>query len=330
MQKLGGFKRRSTAMKTMLFAYAVGFASLGCVQIPLLGYGAAVLFVPAFVLLGYTLWWFARPAAAKAYVLFGLSLVGIGFLSALLYLFGNEIAIFKSLQLHGSVTDARQLAYRNTLLLLLAIHTAASAATSGLLYALFRFGKGNIARTFFLGWAPLPVLFLLMQLYDFVLPSVSAANMLLLLAGWLLLSAAVGYGSYRLTAGRTAYVAVFTALTFFAPPIGVTAFVVSVFLSILMPEVKDAPVEEAPTVGGRKPLYSKQLREAEADLRTHTSALEAIEAKIHSIDPGSAGAIDVLRRLETKKSECLVRKVAAEESLDRLQRLQNQREKGRL
>ncbi|MEJ2467736.1 MAG: hypothetical protein P8Y51_01455 [Campylobacterales bacterium] len=329
MQKLSGFKRRSTALKTMLFAYAVGFASLGCVQMPLLGYGSAALFAAAFVLLGYTLWWFARPAAPKEYVLFGLSLVGIGFLSALLYVFGNEIAVFKSLQLHGSVTEPRRLAYRNTLLLLLAIHTAAAAATSGLFYALFRFGKADIARTFFLGWAPMPALFLLMHLYDFLLPSVSAANLLLLFAGWLLLTAAVGYGSYQLTAGRASYVAVFTSLTFFAPPIGGTAFVLFVFLSILMPPVKEETPDEMPTAGGRKPLYSKQLRDAEADLKSHASALEAIDTKIRSIDPGSAGAIDVLRRLETKKSECLVRKVAAEEALDRLQRLQNQRGKER-
>lgn len=321
----GGFKRRSTALKTSLFAYAVGFASLSAVHIPLLGYGAAVLFALSFVLLGYTLWWFARPAHATSYLLFGLSLAGIGLLSGLLYTFINEIAYFNALQLHGSVTEARQDAYRNVLLLLLAFHTAASAATSGLLYALFRFGKRDIARTFFLGWTAMPLLFLLMHLYNFLLPSVSAANTMLLFAVWLLLSAAVAYGSYQLTEGNKRYVAVFTLLTFFAPPIGVTAFVVFLFLRILMPTVREEPLPEAPTVGGVKPLYSKQLHAAEAELTTQTSALEAIEARIRAVDPGHAGAMELLRGLETKKSECLVRKGAAEETIERLRRLQGLR-----
>lgn len=325
MHKTGGFKRRSTALKTSLFAYAVGFASLSAVHIPLLGYGAAVLFALSFVLMGYTLWWLARPAHATAYLLLGLSLAGVGLLSGLLYTFGNEIAYFNALQHHGSVTEARREAYRNALLLLLAFHTAASAATSGLLYALLRLKKRDIARTFFLGWTAMPLLFLLMHLYNFLLPSVSAANMMLLLAVWLLLCAAVAYGSYQLTEGSTRHVAVFTLLSFFAPPIGVTAFVVFLFLRILMPKLRDEPLEETPAAGGHNPLYSKQLHAAEAELKTQTSALEAIEARIRAVDPGHAGAMELLKGLETKKSECLVKKGAAEESIERLRRLQGQR-----
>lgn len=157
--------------------------------------------------------------------------------------------------------------------------------------------------------------------------------MIFALLGWLLLTAAAAFGSYRLTGGNYYVVAALTAMTFFAPPIGVIAFVLFAVGRSLMPPINDLPVEQeqgeaAPASSRRVPLqsnthYSQQLQEAQSALRKQQTALTAIEKKIEAIDPKSDGAIEQLETLEKEKAECAVKKIAAEETYDRLRKLQH-------
>lgn len=155
--------------------------------------------------------------------------------------------------------------------------------------------------------------------------------MIFALIGWLLATGAVAFGSYRLTRGNYYYVAAFTAMTFFAPPIGLGAFLLFTVLRMLMPPIKDIPVhdqdEETPAPE-RQPLqknphYTKQLEAAEAELDAYREALSGIEARITAIDSKSEGAVEQLKALEDEKAECAVKKIAAEEAYDRLRKLQH-------
>lgn len=157
--------------------------------------------------------------------------------------------------------------------------------------------------------------------------------MIFALFGWLLLTAATAFGSYRLTGGNYYVVAALTAMTFFAPPIGVSAFVLFAVGRTLIPPINDLPVEQehdgaSPVPSRREPLqsnthYSQQLIEAQSALREQQTALNAIEEKIGAIDPKSDGAIEQLEILEKEKAECAVKKIAAEETFDRLRKLQH-------
>lgn len=156
--------------------------------------------------------------------------------------------------------------------------------------------------------------------------------MIFALLGWLLATGAVAFASYRLTERNYYYVAAFTAMTLFAPPIGVSAFVLFAILRTLMPPIKDLPVretEEQPATSAERhpvqknPHYTKQLKAAEDKLLEQQKAMEAIEAKIAAIDPKSEDAAEQLASLEKEKSECAVAKIAAEEAYERLRKLQH-------
>lgn len=155
--------------------------------------------------------------------------------------------------------------------------------------------------------------------------------MIFALIGWLVATAAVAFGSYRVTRGNYYYVAAFAAMTFFAPPVGFGAFLLFALLHMLMPPIKEIPVhdqdEETPAAQRRplekNPHYTKQLEAAEAELDTHRKTLSHIEARINAIDAKSEGAAEQLKELETEKAECAVKKIAAEEAYDRLRKLQH-------
>lgn len=147
--------------------------------------------------------------------------------------------------------------------------------------------------------------------------------------GWLLLSAAVAFGSYRFTRGNVYYTGAFTAMTLFAPPIGATAFALFLLLRTLMPTIREIPVvpQEAaapePHTIQKNLHYAKQLEEAEGALKLKREALEAVEAKINAIDPKETEALKRLETLEAEKAECAVAMIAAEEAYDRLRKLQH-------
>jgi hypothetical protein len=157
--------------------------------------------------------------------------------------------------------------------------------------------------------------------------------MIFALFGWLLLSAAVTLGSYRLSGGNYYVVAALGAMTLFAPPIGAAAFAIYAVGHTLMPPINDLPVESdgeetTATPAHREPMrsnthYSEQLEEAQNALREQQTALKAIEEKIGAIDPKSDGAIETLESLEKEKAECAVKTIAAEERYERLKKLQH-------
>lgn len=153
--------------------------------------------------------------------------------------------------------------------------------------------------------------------------------MIVALIGWLLLTAAVAFGSYKLTHGNHYYVAAFTAITLFAPPVGFGAFVIFAVLRMLMPPIETVAVRTQDTPAAQRqpieknPHYAKQLEAAEAKLDAYREAFANIDAKINAIDAKTEGALETLEALEAEKAECAVKKIAAEEAYDRLRKLRH-------
>jgi len=155
--------------------------------------------------------------------------------------------------------------------------------------------------------------------------------MVMVFIGWLLAAGAVAFGSYRFTKGNTYYAAAFTLMTLFAPPIGLTAFVLFFLLRSLMPPVREVQViseSESPEIAEHGHLeknlhYATQLEAAEKALKKATEAFNAVEARINAIDPKTEGAMETLKDLEAEKTECAVKMIAAEEAYERLRKLQH-------
>jgi len=164
------FERRADVMEMLLFAYAVAVASLVCIHMPIFGAGAVILLVLALLLAGYGLWWMSLPDTRNASLFFGLLLLGLFLMTGVLVAFGSEIAAFSVLKLHNSVTEERFRDYRFYLSVLFLLHTLLSAAVVYVFYLLFRAGKHDLIRLFFLHWASMPAVFVLMSLYGLFLP----------------------------------------------------------------------------------------------------------------------------------------------------------------
>lgn len=170
MRILELFERRTDVVEMMLFSYAVAVASLVCLHMPIVAYGATVLLLLALCVFAYGLWWLAQPASRRDALFYALALFGIVLTAGLLSIFSGEIAEFSVVQLHNSVTEANLQAYERTLLLLLATHSVVSAGTTYALYLLFTLEKPGIVRLFLMQWLTLPALFLFMKLYGLFLP----------------------------------------------------------------------------------------------------------------------------------------------------------------
>lgn len=148
MQIFNLFERRATVMEMMLFAYAVGVASLACTHMPLVSYPAAALLLFAFALLAYGIWWLARPATRRDLLFFGGVLAGFAATAGVLIFFAATIGEFSVLQMHNSVTEAALHDYRATLLLQSGLHSVVCAATAYALYALFSLKTRDAVRLF--------------------------------------------------------------------------------------------------------------------------------------------------------------------------------------
>lgn len=170
MQIINLFERRATVMEMMLFAYALGIASLACAHMPLVSYPAIALLLFAFALLTYGVWWLARPASRRELLFFGGVSAGFAATIAVLVLFGSAISAFSILEIRNSVMATDLHHYRSALLQLAGLYTIVCAATAYALHALFDLETHNTIRLFALQWAALPILFTLMKCYGLFLP----------------------------------------------------------------------------------------------------------------------------------------------------------------
>jgi hypothetical protein len=230
--------QRASVIEMMLLAYTVWIAGFVCSRMPVMAYGAVALIALALLFFGYGLWRLARPASPKAYLLFALSLAGILALTGVLDAFASEMAAFTATKQNYGVTPELLRQHNMHLLLLFALHTAASALLTLAFYAFLRPSKRALVPLFALSWAAMPILFLLMELYGVLFPAVLKTDMLLIFIGWLIAVGVIGYGTYQVTEGSRRYTAVFMALAFFAPPVGAAAFVIFALLQILKPAGK--------------------------------------------------------------------------------------------
>jgi hypothetical protein len=301
----------------MLFAYAVGVGSLTSLHLPLLGYAATASFAIALAVLGFGFWKLASPETKLGYLWYAFVLVGIAAVAAVLYLLAAQVSGFEMLKLHNSITAARAHRYNGMLLMLFAAHTAASVLAVLAFFLLMRPQKINLVRFAALAWGAFPLLFLLMKFFS-LLPSASQTNIMLLLAGWLAVTAAVGFAVYLMTDGRRDYTAAFALLSLAAPPVGMSSAAVFIFVRSLMPGT--ASERYTPDAAEENPQYARQLQTAQSALEQHQEALIAVTAKLHKIDPESRGAQKKQKELERQLAMIEMKKIAAKESLERLQK----------
>lgn len=164
------FVRRGSVIEMMLFCYAAGVASLVCLHMPLVSYAAGLILPFALVGTGYGLWWLARPGTRRDIAFFSLALAGIAVSTLAMILFAKTMGDYSLLQLHNSVTQVDTAAYRKTLLMLLAIHSIATALCAYALHALLGLANIDLVRVALLQWFAMPLQFLLMKLYGLFLP----------------------------------------------------------------------------------------------------------------------------------------------------------------
>lgn len=308
----------TTRVETMLFAYAAGVGSLTAVHLPLIGYGAAALLAVALALLGLGFWQLAKPSVKTDYLWSTLLLAAIVAVTALLYMLAAQMTDFEMLQLHNSVTAASEHRYSGILLMLFAAHAGASLLAVLAFFLLLQPQKINLVRFAALVWGTFPVLFLLMKLFT-LLPSASQTDMMVLLAGWLAVTAAAAFATYVMTGGHLIYTAVSALLTLAAPPLGISASAIFIFVRSLMPDRASSKPEEGNTAE-ESPQYIRQLKTAQAALKQHQEALTAITSELKKINPESHGAKKKRNELEKKAAATEMKKITAEETLERLQK----------
>ena len=224
-------QERHKLLEMGAFAYAVGIASLAVVHLPLIRYGALPLLAISLLGIGYAMLFVARQASRQATLFQGIALVA---LSAVLYLFGAEFAQYKTLKLHHSLTESDQAAHAKTVWMLLAAHTTVALLFVAALWARTRSFTRTLIPLFAIAWLSLPVVYLLIQLFERLLPLLEQSTTLILFLGWLAVTAGVGYGSHLMTGGKKLYVGLLTLLTFVLPPVGAVAFVIFLFVRGLM------------------------------------------------------------------------------------------------
>lgn len=222
----------------MLFAYAVAIAGFACFPMPIFGFAAMALDLIALLLIFGGLWKLACPKTRNDYLFIALNYLAIVALFTILYTIGSEMAAFATTEQVNGVTPELLSRYHGRLLFLTLIYTFISAVFSGAFHLLFRPRKAAVFQMFVLSWAALPILFLLMKLYGPLFKALLGSNLLPVLIGWLLLSAIIGYGAYRVTEGSRSYTAAFSALAFFLPPVGMASFVIFAFLWVLKPSLR--------------------------------------------------------------------------------------------
>ncbi len=153
--------------------------------------------------------------------------------------------------------------------------------------------------------------------------------MIFALFGWLILTAAVTFAAYRLTGNNRYYAAVFGILTFFAPPLGVGAFLIFALLVTLKPDIRE-PVPDTRTETTKRQRrpgieqnahYSDRLEAAKAEVEKYCAAALEIESEIAALHADTPDARNVLAALEEKKAKNAVKKIAADEAYDRLRKL---------
>ena len=227
-------QERHKLLEMGAFAYAVGIASLAVVHLPLIRYGALPLLAISLLGIGYAMLFVARQASRQATLFQGIALVALVALSAVLYLFGAEFAQYKTLKLHHSLTESDQAAHAKTVWMLLAAHTAVALLFVAALWARTRSFTRTLIPLFAIAWLSLPVVYLLIQLFERLLPLLEQSTTLILFLGWLAVTAGVGYGSHLMTGGKKLYVGLLTLLTFVLPPVGAVAFVIFLFVRGLM------------------------------------------------------------------------------------------------
>ncbi len=149
--------------------------------------------------------------------------------------------------------------------------------------------------------------------------------------GWLVLTAAITFGAYRLTQGNKYYTVVFGMMSFFAPPLGLSAFILFAVLSTLKPAVTEpesVPLSEKPPKAGHTPIeknthYSERLQQAETKMKKYADIAKQIETKIEALHADIENPEAVLAELEEEKAKNAVKKIAAEEEYDRLKKLRH-------
>jgi len=314
------FKRRASVVEMVLFSFALGMGSLVCLWMPLLSIASAVLLLLALAATAYGVWMLARPDSQTDRLKYGLTLLGIVSMAGLLAAFGFNVSEYWDRQMQNAVTESVKHDYIMSLLLLFAVQAVAGIVVTSGFYALFKPRGKDALRLLLLGWATMPLLFVLMHFYVLILPS----NMGLLLGLWLATAALVIFGAYRLTGKNYVYVGIFAVLTIFTLPIGLTAFTLFFVLRSLMPPIKNVPLfeenddlSEVPASLESNPHFARQLKLAGDKLRQASAALDAVEASIKKLDPESAQSAETLKVLQAKKEKIIIEKNAAEEVYER-------------
>lgn len=315
------FKRRATVVELVLFSFALGMGSLVCLSMPLLSFSSAVLLPLALAALAYGMWLLAHPESQSAYITYGLTLLGIGLTAWLLGAFGFNVTEYGDKQFQNTVTNSIKQEYMISQFVLFALHTVTSVGVTYGFYALLKPNRKEAFRLFLLTWSTMPMLFVLMHLYSFILP----ANMTLLLSLWLASTVLITFGAYILSKRNYFYVGAFAALSFFTLPIGFTAFTLFFSLRCLMAQRNDIPLftqkddlsEAAPSSLENNPYFARQLKLAGEKIRQASAALDAVEASIRQVDPESANSTETLKMLQTQKEKLTIEKNAAEEMYER-------------
>lgn len=138
---------------------------------------------------------------------------------------------------------------------------------------------------------------------------------------WLLTTGAVIFGTHTLTGGNRFYTAVFALITLFAPPIGLTAFVIFFSLRPMMPAAASLGTGRIDEDGGSVPSslqLTQQLKAAKALLEKELRLLQDLESKLGRIDPKNPGDRKKMEAMEKEKAVRTMQKIAAESAYERL------------
>ncbi|UFS62310.1 hypothetical protein LOH54_11740 [Sulfurimonas sp. HSL-3221] len=227
-------QERQKLLEMGAFAYAVGIASLAVIHLPLIRYGALPLLAISLLGIGYAMLFVARQSSSQATLFQGIALVALVALSGILYTFGAEFAQYKTLKLHHALTEADKASHIKTVWMLVTLHTAGALLFVAALWARTRSFTRTLIPLFAIAWLSLPVVYLLIQLFERLLPLMEKSSTLFLFLAWLALTAGVGYGSYLMTGGKKLYTGLLALLTFVLPPVGAVAFVLFLFVRGLM------------------------------------------------------------------------------------------------
>ena len=156
--------------------------------------------------------------------------------------------------------------------------------------------------------------------------------MIFALLGWIVVTTAITFGTYRLTKGNYYYTALFAAMTLFAPPLGVAAFGIFALLHTLKPVIREprsVPLRTqpakavSPVTVEKNPHYEARLEAAQSEMEAAMEAVTEITVKIEALSGKDPASQTALETLEAERQKRALKLIAAEEAYDRLKKLRH-------